>query len=176
MNPVHVGALGPLALHADGVPGIADHGGVGRDVLDHDRVGADLGVVADRDRAQQLGPRADGDVVLEGGMALPGLEASAAEGHALEQRHAVADLGRLADHDARAVVDEEVRADSGGGVDLDPGEGAAGVGENARRERHLGVPERVRDAVGQQGLHAGPAGEDLQGADALGGGVALTRG
>ena len=40
-------------------------------------------------------------------MALSGREAGAAQRHALVERHVVADLGRLAHHDARAVVDEE---------------------------------------------------------------------
>ena len=121
VQPVGVRALGPAALDAHRVARVADHGRVRRHVVDHDGVRADLRAVADRDRAEQLGARADRDVVLDGRVALAGGEAGAAERHALEERHAVADLGRLADHDAGAVVDEELAADPGGGVDLDPG-------------------------------------------------------
>ena len=46
---------------------------------------------------------------LDGRVALAAREPGAAEGHALVERHPVADLGGLADHDAGAVVDEEVR-------------------------------------------------------------------
>ena len=52
VDPVGVGALDPLAVDLDRVAGVADHGGTGRHVLDDDRVGADLGAVADRDRAR----------------------------------------------------------------------------------------------------------------------------
>ena len=41
------------------------------------------------------------------------------ERHALVDRHVLADLGGLADHDAHAVVDEEARADLGRRMDLD---------------------------------------------------------
>ena len=57
MDPVGVRPLDPLAVDLDRVAGVADHGGARRHVLDDDRVGADLGAVADRDRAQQLGAR-----------------------------------------------------------------------------------------------------------------------
>ena len=72
----------------------------GGHVLDDDGVGADLGAVADRDRPEQLGAGADGDVVAEGRMALAALEAGAAQGDPLVEGDAVADLGGLADHDA----------------------------------------------------------------------------
>ena len=71
MDPVGVGALDLAALDPHGMAGVADHGRVRRDVLDHDRVGADLGAVADRDRAEQLGAGADRDVVLDVGWRLP---------------------------------------------------------------------------------------------------------
>ena len=117
------------------------------------------------DRAEQLRAGADRDVVADRRVALAAGEAGAAERHALVERHPVADLGRLADDDAGAVVDEEVVADLRRRVDLDPGDRAAGEGDRARRHRHAGVVERVRDAVGQQRLHASPAREDLDRAD-----------
>ena len=42
-------------------------------------------------------------------------------------------------------------------------------------EGHAGLAQRVGDPVGEQRLHAGPAGEDLEGRDALRGGVAVAR-
>ena len=124
VDPVGVGALDPPALDLDRVAGVADHGRARRHVLDDDRVGADLGAVADRDRAEQLGAGADGDVVAEGRVALAALEAGAAQRHPLVERHPLADLGRLADHHAGAVVDEELAADLRRRVDLDPGDRA----------------------------------------------------
>ena len=100
----------PSTLHD--VAGVADDRAVRRDVGDDDAVGADLRAVADADRAEQLGAAADRHVVLDRRVALAGREAGAAERDALVERHVVADLGRLADHDAGAVVDEEALADA----------------------------------------------------------------
>jgi hypothetical protein len=99
-------------------------------------------------------------------------EARAAERHALVDRDVVADLGRLADHHARAVVDEEAVADPGVRMDLDVRERAREEGQHARRQRHPVLLEGVRDAVRQQRLHAGPGGEDLERADPAGGRIA----
>ena len=52
---------------------------------------------------------------------------------------------------------------------------AAQVGDRPRRQRHAGVVQRVGDPVGEQRLHAGPAGEDLEGRDALRRGIAIAR-
>ena len=53
------------------------------------------------------------------GWRLPLREAGAAERDSLIERHAVADLGRLADHHAAAVVDEELVPDARRRMDLD---------------------------------------------------------
>ena len=140
MDPVGVGALGAPALDADRVARIADHRRVRRDVVDDDAVGADLGAVADRDRAQQLGPGADRDVVLHGRVALAGGKAGPAERDALVQRDVVADLGRLADHDAHPVVDEEPVADLRRRVDLDPGHRARQRGDQPRERAGRAPP------------------------------------
>ena len=176
VDPVGVRALGAAALDAHRVAGIADDGGVRRHLVDDDGVGADLGAVADGDRTEQLGPGADRDVVLHGRVALAGLEARAAERDALVHRHVVADLSRLADHDAHAVVDEQPLADLRRRVDLDPGQRAREVRERARRHRDAGGVQRVRHAVHEQRVQARPAGQDLGGRDAGGRRVALAHG
>ena len=106
---------------------------------------------------EQLGARADRDVVLDRRVALAGREAGAAERHALVERHVVADLGRLADHDAHAVVDEEARRRSAPpGGSRCPVSARGDVGDRARHERHAGLVQRVGDAVGEQRVDAGP--------------------
>ena len=160
------GPSGLAPVDADGVARVADHRGVGRDVGDHDAVGADLGAVADRDRPEQLGARPDRHVVLHGRVALAGGEARAAERHALIERDVVADLRRLADHDADAVVDEQAVADLRGRMDLDAGHRARRQRDRAGDERDAGIVQRVGDAVGQQRVDAGPAREDLERRDA----------
>src|SRR5438309_2290581 len=119
VDPVGVGTLHGMSFDAHGMTGVADDGGVRRDVCDDHAVRADLGAVADRDRTEQLRARADRDVVLLSWVALARLEAGAAERDALVERDVVADLRGLADHDTGAVVDEETLPDLCGGVDLD---------------------------------------------------------
>ena len=96
------------------------------------------------------------------GWRLPACEAGAAQRDALEQGHAVADLGRLADHDPGAVVDEEVAPDARGRMDLDPGHDAARVRQQARHERHVGLVQRVRDPVREDRVHARVGEQDLR--------------
>jgi hypothetical protein len=131
--------------------------------------------VSDRHRAEQLGAGADRDVVLNGGMALAAREAGAAERDALVERHPVTDLGRLADHDPGAVVDEEVLADLRRGMDLDPGDRPARERDRPRRERHARVVDRMCHAVGEQRLYPRPRGEDLDRADPAGCRIAFAR-
>ena len=79
-------------------------------VVDHHRVRADLRAVAHRRSARAASrPSPTTTSSPDRRVALAALEAGAAERHALVERHVVADLGRLADHDAGAVVDEERR-------------------------------------------------------------------
>ena len=58
------------------------------------------------------------------GWRLPRSVAGTAERDALVKQHVVADLRGLADHHARAVIDEEAAADGRAGMDLDAREEA----------------------------------------------------
>ena len=113
------------------------------------------------DRAEQLRARADRDVVLHGRVALAGGEAGAAERDALVERDVVADLRRLADHDAHPVVDEEALADLRRRVDLDPGERARDRRDQPRQQRHARRRTARARRGGRAGVHARPDGEDL---------------
>ena len=106
VDPIGIGALDAAAVDAHRVSRHADNRGVRVDVADNHAIGPDLRSVADRDRPEKLGAGADRHVVLDRGVALAGREAGAAKRHALIERDAVADAGGLADHDARAMVDE----------------------------------------------------------------------
>src|SRR5690606_3613823 len=90
----------------------------GRHRVGEPDVAADHAAAPDhRLAAQDRGAGVDGDVVLDRGMALhaaqhlAGARGERAERDALVEDHAVADLRRLADHDAGAVIDEEAPAD-----------------------------------------------------------------
>ena len=111
------------------------------------------------------------------GWRLPVAKPVPAERDALEQRDAVADLGGLADHDAGAVVDEEVPPDPGGGMDLDA-RSRCGSRSTSRRgtQRHVGRVQRVGDAVGEDRVHARIGEQDLDRADRARGRVAVAGG
>ena len=75
----------------------------------------------------------------------------------------VSDLGGLADDETHAVVDDQALADSGAGVDLDPGAAAAGLGDQAgQKVQPVGVAP-VGPAVAAHGLQAGIEQQHLQG-------------
>ena len=80
-------------------------------------------------------------------MALASLLAGAAQRHALVEHHVVADLGRLADDDAHAVVDEEALADLRAGVNLDAGDQTAEVGDQRGRTGTRRRAQTVRQSV-----------------------------
>ena len=145
--------------------------------MDHDRVRADLRASPTSIGPSSFAPEPDHDVVLDRRVALAAREARAAERDALVERHVVADLGRLADHDAGAVVDEERLADprapdgsprrSGTRLALASACGTSGTPD---------LVQRVRDAVGEQRLHAAVGEQDLEPPDPARGGIALLRG
>ena len=97
--------------------------------------------------------------------------AERAERHALIELDVVADDRRLADDDAGAVVDEEVFADLGAGVDVDAGRAVGIFAHDARDERHAALIQLVRDAVDEDGIQTGVGEDDLL--LAAGGGVAV---
>ena len=165
MDPVGIGSLGPAALDPHQVAGVADDGRIGGDVVNDDGVGADLRAVANRDRSEHLGSGTDGDVVLERRVSLAGGKAGTAERDALVERHVVADLGRLTDHDAHPVVDEEAVTDARRRMNLDSGHRAGNGGDEARQDRHPALMQRMGGPVGEQRVHARPRGEDRQRAD-----------
>lgn len=111
-------------------PGHAHDGAVVGDVLDDDRVAADLDVVANVDVAKHLGARAHRDIIAQGGVAFAGLVAGTTERDALVEHAVVAHDGSLANNDAHGVVDKEVLADLRGGMNLDAGDVAGDLREH----------------------------------------------
>ena len=80
------------------------------------------------------------------------VERERAERDALVELHVVADHARLADDDARAVVDEEPLADRRAGVDVDARLRVGELGHDARDDRHLQPIELVRQPVDRHGV------------------------
>src|SRR5688572_11283967 len=136
-------------------------------------VAADDAAAADRDAPEHGRARVDRHVVLDDRVArlaldqaaggLVDLEALRAERHALVERDAITDDRGLADHDAGAVVDEELAADRRAGVDVDAGPPVRVLGDEARQQRHVERIEDVRDAMARDREHAGVGVERLDG-------------
>jgi hypothetical protein len=115
----------------------------------HHRIGANTGFGTHGDRAQHLRAGADDGAIQDSGMALAARAASrigAAQRHALIDGHLVTDLGGLADHH-EAVIDEEIAADTGTGVDVDGGEEAAEMIDQSRGEEKVPAEQQMGDAV-----------------------------
>ncbi len=126
-----------------GATGHADDDGAGRHVLDDDGVGADARMRADANRAEDLRPRANDDVVFQRRVALGLDEIDAPQGHVVVEQDVIADLGCLADDRAHAVVDDQTAANACAGVDFDAGEEAAELRHHTPKEVELPLPQRV---------------------------------
>src|SRR5690554_1146325 len=108
--------------------------------------------------AMHRGPSVNRHAIFKRRMTLPLIFASRdgerAERDALVELHIIAEDGRLADDDARAVIDEEALADHGARVDIDPRLSVRGLAHDARDERHAEAQELMRDTIGRDGLNA----------------------
>src|SRR4029078_3648688 len=72
----------------------------------------------------------------------------------VENRDVVLDDGGLADHDSRAMIDQNTRSNLRGRVDVDGEDFRAALLEMRREEQALFVPEPMRDAMALQGMKA----------------------
>lgn len=147
-----VEGFGGVCTGADDFSWDANDGAVFRNGVDDDRAGADAGVVADFDIAEHFGAAADNDVVAEGGMALAGFLAGAAESDTLVDEHVVTHFSGFSDDDAHAVIDEKASADGGSGVNLDASKPAGGLRNKPRNQGNAGLVERVGDAMEEDGV------------------------
>src|SRR6185312_11647162 len=115
---------------------------------------ADLAVMPNGDWPQHRRANANGDVILDGRVALDAPVAAmlppagSAERDLMIQHHVVANLRRLADDDARAVVDEEAPPDARPRMNLDAtGHQAGNLRDQPWDERHVACVERVGEAM-----------------------------
>src|SRR3990172_13228534 len=130
-----------LRLDLYGFARDADHRGVRRYRSHQHGAGADPAMAADGHRAEDRRAAEDRHRVLDGGVALDALCRGAAQRDALVDRHIVADLTRLSDHDAHAVINEKTPADFRSGMDLDAGKKAADVAHKPRQRGEAALPE-----------------------------------
>ena len=109
----------------------------------------------------------NGHMVLDGGMALLAPEALSAPGgqgtqsDTLIDLHMVADDGGLTHNDAGAMVDEEVFADGGAGMDVDTGDGMGVLRHDPRQHRNAQIVQNVGQPVNGDGEQTRIAENDL---------------
>src|SRR5271166_2961359 len=146
---------------ADDLTGNPDDHRTCRDLLDHDGVGADPAVVADFDRAQNLGSGANGHAVTDGGVSFPDFPTGAAEGDAVEDRDVLAHLSGFPDYHSGRVVDEQARAEHRTGMDFDTSQDPGEFSEHSRGQPGIAVPQPVADPVTPDGVHSWIGKDDL---------------
>ena len=100
-------------------------------------------------------------------------EAQSAQRHTLVKLYARADDGGLTDHHARAVVDEERRADGRAWIDVDSRNGMGVFAHDARNEGNLRRVQFMGDAMDADRLEARIRQDNL--VQRLGGRIAVQR-
>ena len=159
---VHRSRRGRVGRAVDQPRGHTGDGAAGGHVFQHDRARGDLGVVTDSDVAQHLGPCAQQHALADLGMAVAAFGTGPAQGHGVQHRHLVADHRRLADDDARAVVEEQARPQLRRWMDVDLEQfGDAALEMEGQGLAALG-PEPVRHPPGLQCLESLEIEERLQ--------------
>ncbi len=126
---------------------------VGGNGAEDECVSADGAAGSDyRTPAENSGVRVDGDVIFDVRMALDSFdnvtffiffETAGPEGHAMVELDAITDDARLADHHTGAVVDKEMFADGGTGVDVDSGLAVSPFGHDPWDQGQVGSVEEV---------------------------------
>src|SRR5215217_1585175 len=81
----------------------------------------------------------------------------------LVHRDVITDRGGLTNDDAHTMVDEDTLADSGSGVNLDPGDRSIQLGQQAGGKKETCAPQPVRYAVQRDGVEPGRGQNRLDG-------------
>src|SRR5882672_8565870 len=144
-------------LRLDNARGYADRGRARRHFLHHYRIGANARALADQDRAENFRPGPHHHAFAEGGMAFALVPRRAAERDAVIERAVIADLRRLADDYAHAMVDEKTPPDRSAGMNLDAGQPARQMGNEPRQPSQPHAPQEMGQAVRQRGVKPGVA-------------------
>src|SRR5437879_13259099 len=114
------------------------------------RAGAHAAMTANCHRSQYRRAAEDRHRILDRRVAFDRLRRGAAERNSLVERHVIANLARLADHHAHAVIDKKAPADFRSGMNLYPGENAAYMTNETREWGEIPLPEPMVSPV-QQG-------------------------
>ena len=123
---------------------------------------ADLGVVADPDRAEHARSRAHHDVVAERGVALAVLKGGSTKGDALVERDVIANDGGLADHHADAMVDKKAVTNGRRWVDVNVREHSRNCLHYSSYQAKVMIPQPVGDSVAPDSVEAGVRQDDFE--------------
>src|SRR5690606_11617260 len=85
-----------------------------------------------------------------------------AQSHAMIYRHVVTDIGGFTDDHAHTVINKQVFANTGAGMDFNPRQPAGGLGNEAGQQLPILLPEPMGQTVGQNGMKARIAEHDLE--------------
>lgn len=133
----------------------ANHGCIGRNLLEHHRTSADERVVADGDRAEDAGADTHQNVMAQRGVPFACFLAGASQGHPLVEGNIISDLRSLADDGTHPVVNEESPADSCAWMNLNAGEVAVDLGNEPGGHAKPTGPKPVRQTMGDDRVEAG---------------------
>src|SRR4029077_17056548 len=132
-----------------------------RDISDDPRIRADLGLVADDYRSQDLGPGPGNDAVAQGRMAFSLIPRSSAKRYAVVEGDIVADLRGFADDDAHTVIDKKPPPDDSSWMDLDASQKTGDVRDEPPRPFQIPLPQPMRQPMQRARVEAGVAGNHL---------------
>src|SRR6266853_631084 len=156
--------LAGLILLVENDPRRGPHRGrAGGDVFHDHGVRTDFRTLPDDDGPEHLRPRADDDPLPERRVALALVPRCPAQRHAVVQGAIVPQFRGLADHHPHAVVDEHAAADFRARMNLDAGEKTRDVRHEAGEPAHPDAPQPVRQAMNQERVKTGIAGDDFPG-------------
>ena len=126
-----------LAVLGDDPSRIANNSTVVRHIFGDDSVRADCAIAAYLDVPQDHGAGTDNSMTADRRMAFAWFALGPAQGYPLIDDAVVADFRGLADDDSRAVIDQHFLADLGAGMDLDPGQEPAELGNKPWQKRYF---------------------------------------
>src|ERR1043165_1548590 len=135
VDVVHRGIGETLALSFDHAGRHSNDGGIGGDVLEHNRIGTNLDIVADRDSAENLGSGPDNDVTAERRMPFAPLLSFAPKRHTLKEGHGISDLCRFTDYHPHSMIEEEAGGDRRRWMDFDPRQYTSSLRNEAGKKR-----------------------------------------
>ena len=143
----------PLTRLPDDPSRNADDCHIWRNILYNDRIGSDARASANHDWTQNLGAGTNQDAALDRRMTLARRPARSAKGNAMVKRDIIADLRCLANHNPRAMIDEEPPPNCCSRMNVDICYEASQPREQPRWKPQIPLPEPVCKTIKDDRMH-----------------------